>query len=202
MLGNSSRSLISIQKQHLYRCCILSIALYGFQLWYYNKAPLTYSLKELRKIQRSCISPSAGIEAIVGLTPIHLHLQKLSERFHLKAHSLLVNYIIKLILEVRLSDNIKPHLLSLNKLTPRQCTIIKSPIINRFNEIIPSFSLFNSEFSLGNRLVNVFPNQFSFYPVNRKSNNNIKSHLTKLNNLILLYYLTLNWSLLSLTWVS
>ena len=130
-----------------------------------------------------CISLSAEIKAIVGLTPIHLHLQKLSERFHFKAYSLLVNYIIKLILEVRLSDNIKPHSLSLNKLTPRQCTIIKSPIIDRFNEIIPFFSPFNSEFSLENRLVNVFPNQF--YSVNRKSNNNVKSHLTKLNNLIL-----------------
>ena len=117
--------------------------------------------------------------------PIHLYLQKLSGRFHLRAYSLLVNHIIKSILEVRLSDNIKSHSLSLNKLTLRQCTIIKSPIIDRFNEIVLSFSPFNSEFSLGNKLVNVFPNQFSFYPVNRKSNNNIKSHLTKLNNLIL-----------------
>ena len=32
MLGNLSRSLISIQKQCLYRCCILPITLYSFQL--------------------------------------------------------------------------------------------------------------------------------------------------------------------------
>jgi len=32
ILGNSTRGLISLQKQHLYRCCALSIALYGFQL--------------------------------------------------------------------------------------------------------------------------------------------------------------------------
>ena len=30
MLGNSSRGLASLQKRHLYRCCILSIALYSF----------------------------------------------------------------------------------------------------------------------------------------------------------------------------
>ena len=47
------------------------------------------------------------------------------------------------------------------------------------------FFPFNYEFSLRNRLINVFPNQFSFYPVNKKSNNFVKSHLTKLNNLIL-----------------
>ena len=66
--------------------------------------------------------------------------------------------------------------------------IIKSPIINidnKFNEIILSFSPFNFKFSLGNRLINVFPNQFSFYFVNRKSDNSVKSYLTKLDNLIL-----------------
>jgi len=40
---------------------------------------------------------------------------------------------------------------------------IKGPIIdidNRFNKIIPSFSPFNYEFSLENRLVDIFPNCF------------------------------------------
>ena len=32
MLGNSTRELIPLQKQYLYRCCTLPIALYGFQL--------------------------------------------------------------------------------------------------------------------------------------------------------------------------
>jgi len=135
-----------------------------------------------------CTSLLVGIKAIAGLMPIHLHLQKLIGRFHLRAHSLPTNHIIKSILEARPSDNVKPHLFFLDKLTPRQHTIIKSPIVNmdnRFNEIIPSFSPFNYEFSLRNRLINVFPNQFSFYPVNRKSNNNVKSYLTKLDNLIL-----------------
>ena len=85
MLGNSLRDLDPIQKRHLYKCCVLSIALYRFQLWYYNKVPLVYPLKKL-KIQRIATiwiteafhtSFTAGIEAIVGLIPIHLHLQKL-----------------------------------------------------------------------------------------------------------------------------
>jgi len=40
MLGNSSRGLILSQKHFLYRVCVLSIILYGFPLWFYNKVPL------------------------------------------------------------------------------------------------------------------------------------------------------------------
>ena len=32
LLGNSSCGITSLQKQLLYRCCVLSITLYGFQL--------------------------------------------------------------------------------------------------------------------------------------------------------------------------
>jgi len=90
MLGNSSRGLVPSQKYLLYRTCVLPIALYSFLSWYYNKAFLTYLLGELRKIQhRAAIwilgafhtSFSLGIEAITGLIPIYLHLQKLGSRF-------------------------------------------------------------------------------------------------------------------------
>ena len=81
MLDNLSRGLTSIQKRHLYICCLLPIALYRFQLWYYNKAPLDYPLCVLRKMQQRAAlwisgafqtSPTTGIEAILGLMPIHL----------------------------------------------------------------------------------------------------------------------------------
>ena len=36
MLDNSSRGLAPIQKRYLYICCVLSIALYSFQLWCYE----------------------------------------------------------------------------------------------------------------------------------------------------------------------
>ena len=51
LLGSSIRSINPLQKRRLYRCCILSIALYGFLLWYYNKAPTYYYLNILRKMQ-------------------------------------------------------------------------------------------------------------------------------------------------------
>jgi len=60
-----------------------------------------------------------GIEAIAGLIPIHLHLQKLNGRFHLRMHSLLSNHIIKLLLEMRHSNNKEAYQLSLDRLTPR-----------------------------------------------------------------------------------
>jgi len=40
LLGNSSQGISPLQKHLLYRCCALPIALYGFQLWFYNKALL------------------------------------------------------------------------------------------------------------------------------------------------------------------
>ena len=76
----------------------------------------------------------------------------------------------------------------LERLTPKQQVIIKSLIIdmdNRFNKVFLFFSSFNYKFSPGNKLIDISPNYFSFYTLNRKSDNNIKSHLLKLNDLIL-----------------
>jgi len=110
---------------------------------------------------------------------IHLHLQKLSGRFHLRAYTLPPNYIIKLILEVRSLNNIEPHWLSLERLMVSQQKIIKDSLVdidNRFNEVFLSFSSFNYELLLGNRLIDTFPNHFSFYSLNRKSEHSVKSH--------------------------
>jgi len=83
LLENSSCSITPLQKHLLYRCCILPIALYGFQLWFYHHALLSYLLKALGKMQRRAAiwilgvfktSPSEGIEAITGLIPIKLYL--------------------------------------------------------------------------------------------------------------------------------
>jgi len=96
--------------------------------------------------------------------------------------------MIKLLLETRPLNNNKPHQLSLENLTPKQWTIIKGPIIdinNRFNKVFSSFSPFYCKFSPENRLIDIFPNHFLFYSLNRKSNDNIKSHLHKLNSIIL-----------------
>jgi len=51
LLGNFTRGINPIQKQWLYGCCILPIALYRFSLWYENKVPVYYYLNILRKMQ-------------------------------------------------------------------------------------------------------------------------------------------------------
>ena len=103
LLGNSSHGISPIQKHQLYKCCILPIVLYGFQLWFYNKAPLLYHLKLLNKMQRRAAiwilgmfktSPSEGIEALAGLIPVKYHLQKLAEHSLIRSFKLLENHII------------------------------------------------------------------------------------------------------------
>jgi len=85
LLGNLSRGINPLQKRLLYRCCALPITMYGFQLWFYNKALLSYHMKILNKMQRRAAiwileafktSPTEGIEALAGLIPIRFHLQK------------------------------------------------------------------------------------------------------------------------------
>ena len=197
MLGNSSRGLVLLQKRQLYRCCALPIVLYSSQLQYYNKAPLTYLFKVLQKIQRRVAlwisdifytSPSASIKAISDLISIYLHFKKLYGRFYFCRFSLLTNYIIKLIIDTNNLNKHIPHCLSWINLTPKQQMNIKKPLVdidNRYNEFILSFFLFNREFSLGNRLINVFPKQFSFYLINRKNTHDVKNYLNKLDNIIL-----------------
>ena len=52
ILGNSNQDINLIQKCLLYRTCVLSIVLYEFQLWFYNRTPMLYHLKILGKMQR------------------------------------------------------------------------------------------------------------------------------------------------------
>ena len=40
---------------------------------------------------------------------------------------------------------------------------------NKLNEVFPFFSSFNPEFLPGNRLIDIFPNCFSFYLPNRSN---------------------------------
>ena len=50
---------------------------------------------------------------------------------------------------------------------------------NRYNEFIPLFLSFDKEFSLKNKLINLFSDCFSFHPWTQ----NVKSHLYNLDNI-------------------
>ena len=169
------RGLNSQQKWLLYRSCALLITLYGFQMWFYNKAPLSYPLKTLGKLQRRAtlwilgafkISLSLGIEAIARLIPINLHLQKLSGRLQLWAHSLPLNHILHSLMENKSNTPSQQHSLLLNSLTKHQHELIKGHLVdmdNCFNEVFPSFDPLNPEISPGSRIIDIFSSWFSFH---------------------------------------
>jgi len=105
------------------------------------------------------MSPTTGIEAISGLVPIHLHLKKLYGRFLLRSLLLPPNHIIKSILSSDGSYEYTPHNISIDNLTPKQRLHLNFSLIdmnNRYNELSPSFLVFNKKFNLGNQLIDSF----------------------------------------------
>ena len=182
LLGNLSRGINPIQKHLLYRCCVLPIILYGFQLWFYNKALLSYHMKILGKIQRRATiwilgtfktSPLEGLEAIIGLIPIKSHLQKLVGRSQLHSAILPANHLIRTFMDNHSDTHVKPSLYSINLLMSCQKTKAKSHLIssnNKLYRVFPTFSPFYLEFNLGSRIVDLFPDRFSFNLASREKN--------------------------------
>ena len=73
-------------------------------MWYYNKAPISYHMKILTKIQRRAAvwilgafktSPLESIEAITGIIPTRFHLQKIAKRSQIHPLKLPDNHILK-----------------------------------------------------------------------------------------------------------
>jgi len=63
---------------------------------------------------------------------------------------------------------------------PRQQLLLKGPIVdenNRLNRIFPSFDSFSNEFSLGDRLIDIFASHISFHSTNRKNEKSRKVHI-------------------------
>ena len=100
LLGNLSRGINPLQKRLLYKCCALPIALYGFQLWFYNRAPTFYHMKALNKMQRRAAIWILGafktllLEALAGLIPVKSHLQKIAKRSQICPFKLPKNHIL------------------------------------------------------------------------------------------------------------
>ncbi|CAA7265605.1 unnamed protein product [Cyclocybe aegerita] len=87
MLGNSTRGLSPKQRHLLYRSCVVSIAMYGYHLWYFDGARNKGTMNQLKRMQQKAAlwimgafrtSPTGGLEALAGLIPIHLVLKKLA----------------------------------------------------------------------------------------------------------------------------
>jgi len=117
---------LTLSRNVFYIGCAFSIVLYGFQLWFYNCAPMMYHLKAIGKMQRRAAiwtlkafktSPLYGIEAIAGLVPIKLHLQKLGGRSQLRAYKLLPNHLIYSFIDPQSSVSTSQNFIHLDFLT-------------------------------------------------------------------------------------
>jgi len=161
---------------------------------------MAYHLKILGKMQRRAAlwilgafktSPSYGIEAIVGLIPINLHLQKLGDRSQLCASKLPSSHLICLLIELRLNSNSSLNSVALYLLTNRQCSLIKGHLVDsadRTNECFPSFNPLASEFSSGLRVIDNFSDRISFNLYNKEKDD--KSHAQLLDEIVLESFLT------------
>ena len=197
ILRNSSRGISPLQKRLLYRCCALPIALYSFQMWYYNKAPISYHMKILNKLQRRAAvwilgafktSPAEGIEAIAGIIPIRFHLQKNARRSQIRPLKLPDNHILKRLMNDNPPCPNSTNSFNIGSLTNHQRTLTKGHLIDssiKSNGIIPSFSPLDPEFSPGHRIIDNFSNRFSFNLVNRKEKEIHKIRAQELDEMVL-----------------
>jgi len=115
------------------------------------------------------MSLSEGIEAIVGIIPIKLHLQKLAKRSQIHPFKLSTNHILRELMDDSpiLSNKPNPHAVS--SLTNCQKNISKGHLIDLCNKaygIFPSFSPLNLEFIPGSHIMDNFSDHFSFNLVN------------------------------------
>ena len=197
LLGNSSWGISPLQKHLLYRCYVLPIALYSFQLWFYNKALLSYHMKILDKMQRKAAIwilgafktlPLEGIKAIAGIIPIKFHLQKITRRSQIHLFKLSTNHILRNLIDESLPLSIIPNPHSIGLLTNHQRILTKGYLIDSYNKvhgIFPSFSPLNSEFSPGHRIIDNFSDRFSFNLVNKKEKEKDKFCAQELDDMVL-----------------
>ena len=193
MLGNFSRGLLPTQKHLLYRTCIVPIALYGFQLWFFKGAPTVKNITELKKMQcRAALwitgafrtSSTEGVEAIAGLMPINLHLKKLNGHHHLRYATIPPSHAINSLLDNHQNKNQIQHKFTLASLTDKQKLKLKSPIKDvseRLNEIKDEFDPFHNIFHPGLRLVDHFSDRIIFHSPDLFKDKSLFTHLSDLN---------------------
>ena len=112
-----------------------------------------------------------GIEAIAGIILIRFHLQKIAKRSQMQPFKLPTNHILRNLMDdlPPLSTSQNPH--SIGSLTNCQASATKGHFIDSYDKsygIFPSFSPLNREFFPGSRIIDIFPDHFSFNLVTKK----------------------------------
>ena len=86
-----------------------------------------------------CTSPTGGIEALVGLISIHLHLKKLAKRSCLRAAMLPSQHVLLSLLSARNSKGAHSHPQSLALLTDAQSAQLRSPLLDTEASLLKSY---------------------------------------------------------------
>jgi len=100
---------------------------------------------------------------------------------------LLPNHAIKSLFERRHTISSHLYWLLLENIISNQYIKINSSIIdtnNHLNRIFPSFDSWNSEFSPGSRLIDIFSSYFSFHKADCYNKKSKAIHLYKLDDLV------------------
>ena len=122
MFGNSTRGLLPLQKQLLYHSCVVSIANYGFRLWFFTGAPTKAQILLLAAMQCKAAlwilgifqtSPTGEIETLTSFILIYLHLKKLIKRSYLRTATLSSQNALMSLLSAKHSKGTSPHSQSL-----------------------------------------------------------------------------------------
>ena len=143
-------------------------------------------------------SPSFSIEAIAGLMPINLCLQKLGGRSQLRTCKLSLSHLIWLLIVLRLNSDSGLNAGALDSLTNRQQSLIKGHLVdsaNRVNECFLSFNSLNLEFSPGLRVIDNFSDHIFLNLFNKEKDD--KSCAQLLNEMVLKSSLSLSVAIIA-----
>ncbi|KDR65447.1 hypothetical protein GALMADRAFT_148700 [Galerina marginata CBS 339.88] len=139
MLGSSTKGLEPHSKRLLYRSCVVPIATYGYRLWYFDGAHCKGSMRLLSQMQRKAAlwitgafstSPGPGVEALAGLLPIHLLLERMATHSILRAGTFSETHPVRSFLTGHMLGKATPHPLSVQLMTRQQRLGTKGPIMD------------------------------------------------------------------------
>jgi len=134
------------------------------------KRPSLYSKRMQRKASlwitgAFSTSPTGGIEALAGLIPIHLHLQKMAGRTNFRAATLSDTHPLRLILSQDHHKGAQPHPCAISQMSEAFKRKVKGTVMEidrHLPELTESFEPVASEARPGTRLMDRFPDQVIF----------------------------------------
>ncbi|CAA7267583.1 unnamed protein product [Cyclocybe aegerita] len=152
MLGNCTRGLSPKQRHLLYRLCVVPIAIYGYRLWYFDGAHNKGAMNQLKRMQRKAAlwitgafrtSPTGGLEALVGLIPVHLMLKKLATRAVYRVATLSDTHPLRSMMGEGLLKRAAPHARSAALMTPAMRGKVKSTVMEVDERVHTSSEVLN-----------------------------------------------------------